>query len=158
MTQCSYSIDHQPHGALRCAAPAEHRAQRCPEHRRASRGGVGPSAAPGGEVVLIARDGCLVWDELARYHDARRGRRAAELFSGGARPLAWINSVGLWVDVAAWMFLLEHGRPRPAGTFQRCGRAGCVDPDHAMEPRRRVGAPPIDVSTPLDRRFGLGAA
>lgn len=155
MTRCSYEIVHDVHGPLQCAAPSLERAWRCAQH--AGRGARAPERADEPELVLD--DGCLVWSALAAYHEARRGRRAAELFSEQrARPLAWLPSLGLWVDLVGWPFLERYGRVRPAGTFQRCGRAGCVEPDHAVEPRRRVDLRRIDVSGPLDRHFRMGAA
>jgi len=153
MTRCDLVIDHQRHGALRCAAPAEDRSDRCPQHRRRD-----PAPEPDGGVVLVVDDGCVVWGELEAYHRARRGRPAAELFRGALRPLAWLPSIGLWVDVAAWLYLEQLERPRPAGTFQRCSRPGCVAPEHAVEPRRRAVTARVDLGAALDRRFGLGAA
>ena len=157
MSQCQFCLDHDRFGPVRCAAPAVDQSDRCVQHeRRRSR----PAPAePDGEALIITIDGCRVWESLASYHQARRGKRAAELFSAASRPVAWDAAHDLWVDLVSWTFLHERGRARPAGTFQRCGRAGCIEPAHAVEPSiKRRSAAPVDVRSPLDRRFGLGAA
>lgn len=158
MTQCSYESDHGIVGVLRCAAEAADRQDRCLQHRRGS--GAAPFEGPGGEPeTLVVVDGdCLIWEKLAQHHADRRGKRAAELFATPARPLAWSPSLGLWVDLVAWMFLQDRGYPRPPGTYQRCRRPGCVSPAHAVEPQRRLDIRRVDLSSRLDRRFGMSAA
>ena len=154
MAQCSYRTDHGVHGVLRCAAQAIEGAQHCPQHR--------PGPAASGEdlpeTTLLVEGDCLVWDRLAAHHEKRRGMRAAELFTAEARPLAWSPTLGLWVDLVAWLFLQDRGYPRPPGTYQRCRRPGCVSPEHAVEPERRIDVRRVDLSSRLDRRFGMTAA
>lgn len=161
MARCSY---HRPvpvgQGTvdLRCAAEAVPYFQRCDAH-----GDVAFFGPPFDEalatVTTRSRGGCLVWLPLAEWAGRQRGRAAAELFAPGtARPTFWHDEFGLHVDLGGWLHLERYGRPRQAGSVQRCGTPGCVEPGHSEAPVRRAGRRRVDVVGRLDRRFGWGAA